>query len=163
MKYLIFFSLLVFTKSHFGQSQKLIIDCGIKKDYRKSTFKKYGRLSTFNFNGTYYNNKSLLCYIGDSTKKVTGYVGDWNSMEYFRRGRTAGRLMFYDKCATRIKEVNLFSPWRNNGKGVHIEYYEDGKRKKRVVTQNYKADKIITWDENGKKTKEKIKRTGRQY
>jgi hypothetical protein len=163
MKYFCLIILSIILKTGFGQTQTITIDCGIKKDYNKSTFKKFGRLRTFNFNSTYYNKKGLLCYVGDSTKKVTGYEGNWGGLEYFKKGRRAGRIVFYDQCATRVKEVHLFYPNRNNGKTSHLEFYENGKKKKKTITQNYKADKIVTWDANGKKTVEKIKRAGRQY
>jgi antitoxin component YwqK of YwqJK toxin-antitoxin module len=163
MKYifcLLFYSILI---TGFAQIQRNEVDCGMSDDYKKSTFKKYGKITTFNFLSTFYNENGILCYLGNPACKVTGFYGTWKGIDMYKRGRNAGRIVYYDECATRVKAVHLFYPKKNNGKIVHLEFYENGKKKSKTTTHNEKADRVITWDIKGKRKVENGEPKGRQY
>jgi len=163
MRYYLIIALTILVNIGYGQNQGQQIDCGMKEEYKKSTFKRYGRFKTFNFSSAYYNSEGRLCYIGTPRKKVTGYYGKRDELDYFKRGRSAGRIKYYDPCATRVKEVHLFYPKRKDGKTTHLKFYENGKKKEKTIDRNNKATKIITWDAKGKKTTKRIPKTERYY
>lgn len=69
MKYYLIIALTILVHIGYGQNQGQQIDCEMKEDYKKSTFKRYGRFKTFNFSSAYYNSRGRLCYIGTPRKR----------------------------------------------------------------------------------------------
>ena len=163
MKYIFLFIFSIIIQIGFGQIHFKTEDCKLEKGYKKSTFRKYRNLKSIDFKSTYYNEKGMMCYKKHPLRKVTGYFGTWNGLEYIKRGRRSGTIRFYDECGLKVKEVHKFFPKRKDGKTTHLFFYENGRKQKKKIDRNSKPTKVLTWDSNGKKLIDELSKPGRYY
>lgn len=161
MKFLIFIISIILV--NFCLAQETIHKCDIEENYSKKTYKKYANIKTTKWEDIYLN-KDTHYYKIDSTKQVTGYLyGGQTTLNYEYKGHFARQLIYYDTCKSKIYEVHNFFPKKKND--IHLEYYyKTGKIKKKTIIRKYpKTDIIINWDEQGKKSVERIAKPGRMY